>query len=345
MIISHIKFISYINRHRHHHKHGKSTLIHLPSFASLLLDITLLSMEMRRLTIALDVCALWLLLLVVACRLEVTTAGSGGGAHPHQGVVQPFRAGDPGIKIDKAAEKLLDQGKPYQTQIQSGSAGRGLVVQDVAAPTQVVWDRILDFNSYSKMVPKTMESQIYKREKAGRGGAERIWVRMKVGFTPAPRLTFFVNHLYQPQLNSMTWTLDYSRKSDFDDSCGYWYVLPHPQNKEWTRVYYSVEGTCLDGLLNYFVKMTTLSLTLPIICHGNYCRCRCLLSQHVFVGTQICRRLHEQTGLDGCGTYMSESSDCNLIVVDFFQTVLHCVSFFNRHSYTMYQRCDGRLVG
>eukprot|EP00977_Amphora_coffeiformis_P001507 scaffold294_cov221-Amphora_coffeaeformis.AAC.63 len=194
---------------------------------------------MRRVSVAFDVCLVWLL-LILACHFEVTTAGS-GGAHPHQGVVQPFRAGDPGVKLDKAAEKLLGQGKPYQTQIQSGSAGRGLVVQDIAAPTQVVWERILDFNTYNKMVPKTMESQIYKREKAGRGGAERIWVRMKVGFTPAPRLTFYVNHLYQPQLNSMTWTLDYSRKSDFDDSCGYWYVVPHPANKEWTRVYYSVE--------------------------------------------------------------------------------------------------------
>lgn len=201
----------------------------------------------------------WLLLLVD--HLNLTSAG-GSGAHPHQGVVQPFSAGDPGVKIDKAAEKVLEQDKPYQTQIQSGSGGRGLVVQDVRAPTHIVWDRILDFNSYSKMVPKTMESQIYKREKAGRAGAERIWVRMKVGFTPAPRLTFFVKHLYQPQLNSMTWTLDYSRKSDFDDSCGYWYVVPHPQNKDWTRVYYSVEVSMFSWVPKFVVDfMSKQALT------------------------------------------------------------------------------------
>ena len=206
---------------------------------------------------------LWLCLFQILSSIVPSTVGAAAdGPHPHQGVVQPFTAGDPGVKLDRAAEKLLGQDKPYQTQIQSGTAGRGLVVQDVKAPTHIVWDRILDFNSYNKMVPKTMESQIYKREKVGRGGAERIWVRMKVGFTPAPRLTFFVNHLYQPQLHSMTWTLDYSRKSDFDDSCGYWYVVPHPENKEWTRVYYSVEVSMYSWVPKFVVDfMSKQALT------------------------------------------------------------------------------------
>lgn len=184
------------------------------------------------------------------------------GPHPHKGVVQPFAAGDPGVKLDGTAEKLLSQDKPYQTQIQSETAGLGLVVQDVKAPTDIVWDRILAFDAYHKMVPKTMESQIYHREKEGRAGAERIWVRMKVGFTPAPRLVFYVNHLYQPALHSMTWTLDYSRKSDFDDSCGYWYVVPHPQNKEWTRVYYSVEVSMFSWVPKFVVDfMSKQALT------------------------------------------------------------------------------------
>lgn len=206
----------------------------------------------------------WLLVVTLLLALPaIILASAGVGPHPHTGVVPPFTAGDPGVKLDKGAEKLLSQDKPYQTQIQSSSsAGRGVVVQDVRAPTDIVWDRILDFNSYNKMVPKTMESSIYKREKAGRGGAERIWVRMKVGFTPAPRLTFFVNHLYQPQLHSMTWTLDYTRKSDFDDSCGYWYVVPHPENEEWTRVYYSVQVSMYSWVPKFVVDfMSKQALT------------------------------------------------------------------------------------
>ena len=39
------------------------------------------------------------------------------------------------------AESLLASGKPYQTQIKNGNKGRGLVVQDINAPSDVVWGR------------------------------------------------------------------------------------------------------------------------------------------------------------------------------------------------------------
>ena len=182
-------------------------------------------------------------------------------AHPHQGVVKPFPGGDPGVKLDGKALQTLQSAKPYKTQIQTGSAGRGLVVQDVHAPVSVVWDRILDFNYYNKMVPKTAESKIYKTEKL-RHGAQRIWVRMKVGF-PMLKLVFFINHLYEPAKNSLTWTLDYSRKSDLDDSVGFWYVIPHPDNPQnWTRVYYSVEVSMFSWVPKFVVDfMSKQALT------------------------------------------------------------------------------------
>lgn len=33
-----------------------------------------------------------------------------------------------------------------------GKAGRALAVQDVNAPAEYIWDRILDFGTYNKMV-------------------------------------------------------------------------------------------------------------------------------------------------------------------------------------------------
>lgn len=169
-------------------------------------------------------------------------------AHPHRGKVTPFQAGDPKVKLDGKALNILSSGKPYQTQIQSGASGRGMVVQDVKAPTNIVWEKILDYNNYAKMVPKTIDSQNYKVEKH-RDGSQTIYTRMKIGMGPV-RLTFHVKHEYQPKLNSLTWTLDYSKKSDFDDSCGYWYVIPHPDNPgEWTRVYYSVEVSFVEMCL------------------------------------------------------------------------------------------------
>jgi len=173
-------------------------------------------------------------------------------AHPHNGKVTPFEPGDPKVPLDKAALKILESSKPYKTQIDSGAGGRGLVVQDVHAPTDVVWGRILDYNNYSKMVPKTPESKNYEVKKLNPSKkdplAEIIFTRMKVGL-PMLKLEFFIRHLYYPSLNSLTWTLDYTKKSDFDDSCGYWYIIPHPDKpKAWTRVYYSVEVSMFDWI-------------------------------------------------------------------------------------------------
>lgn len=183
-------------------------------------------------------------------------------AHPHQGKVTPFTPGDPKVKLDGKALGILKQGKPYQTQVKSGSSGRGMVVQDVKAPTTVVWDRILDYNNYAKMVPKTIDSKNYKVEKH-RDGSQTIYTRMRIGLGPV-RLTFYVKHEYVPKLNSLTWTLDYlNHKSDFDDSCGYWYVIPHPDRpQEWTRVYYSVEVSMFDWVPQFVVNfMSSKALT------------------------------------------------------------------------------------
>mmetsp|Transcript_33298 Transcript_33298/g.54968 ORF Transcript_33298/g.54968 Transcript_33298/m.54968 type:complete len:243 (+) Transcript_33298:292-1020(+) len=118
------------------------------------------------------------------------------------------------------------------------------------------------------MVPKTLESQNYKVEKHGNRNdnpsgesPQTIYTRMKVGF-PMVKLQFFVKHEYAPQLNSLTWTLDYTKKSDFDDSCGYWYIVPHPDNPNWTRVYYSVEVSMFDWIPKFVVQfMSNKALT------------------------------------------------------------------------------------
>ena len=92
------------------------------------------------------------------------------------------------------------------------SGGRALVVQDISAPTHIVWDRILDFDNYASMVPKTVEAKNYKivphkPTKANDFLEKEIFTRMKVGF-PMLKLEFFVRHfIYIEQHNSLTWTL------------------------------------------------------------------------------------------------------------------------------------------
>mmetsp|Transcript_6790 Transcript_6790/g.7707 ORF Transcript_6790/g.7707 Transcript_6790/m.7707 type:complete len:299 (+) Transcript_6790:96-992(+) len=173
-------------------------------------------------------------------------------SHPHQGKVLPFQAGPPKVELDGKAERILSNGKPFQSQIQLETSGRGLVIQDVKAPTHIVWEKILDYDNYAKMVPKTIESENYKVH-VHDDNSQTIYTRMKVGF-PLIKLEFFIKHEYKPELNSLTWTLDYSKKSDFDDSCGYWYVIPHPSNPNWSRVYYSVELALFDWMPKFVMN-------------------------------------------------------------------------------------------
>eukprot|EP00581_Thalassiosira_minuscula_P009936 CAMPEP_0183708044 /NCGR_PEP_ID=MMETSP0737-20130205/4438_1 /TAXON_ID=385413 /ORGANISM="Thalassiosira miniscula, Strain CCMP1093" /LENGTH=336 /DNA_ID=CAMNT_0025935831 /DNA_START=113 /DNA_END=1123 /DNA_ORIENTATION=+ len=214
-----------------------------------------------------------LLLFITICfdpsSLRFANASNFNKPHSHTGKVEPFQPGDPKVALDGKAKSTLKSGKPYQTQVQSGeSGGRGLVVQDVNAPTHVVWGRILDYDNYANMVPKTIDSKNYKivphkPSKANNFLEKEIYTRMKVGF-PMLKLEFFVRHyLYLQQHNSLTWTLDYTKESDFDDSCGYWYIIPHPDDPdERTRLYYSVGVSMFDWVPKFVVDfMSSKALT------------------------------------------------------------------------------------
>ena len=89
------------------------------------------------------------------------------------------------------------------------------------------------------MVPRTVLSKNYKV--TGKpGSTQTMHTEMKFSVVVTKIQAFFI-HTYTPSKNSLTWTLDYGRKSDVDDSCGFWYVAPHPTRPNYSRVYYSVD--------------------------------------------------------------------------------------------------------
>ncbi len=179
------------------------------------------------------------LVLLGSCECASTTK-----PHHHKGKVAQFSPGKPSVKLDSRALMVLESGKPYSTQVKSGNSGRGMVVQDVAAPQDVVWGRILDFDNYSKMVPRTSYSKNYKVEGSARS-TRTIFTHMKLSVV-VTKIEFFIRHKYYPSKNSLVWTLDYNRASDLDDSCGFWYTEAHPTKPGWTRLYYSVEVAVFD---------------------------------------------------------------------------------------------------
>ena len=64
---------------------------------------------------------------------------------------------------------------------------------------------------------------------------------------------WFIRHVLNTDKGYVTWTLDYDRESDLDDSIGYWRVSPSKKDPNVTRVEYSV-NIRLRGWVPAFIK-------------------------------------------------------------------------------------------
>jgi ribosome-associated toxin RatA of RatAB toxin-antitoxin module len=154
--------------------------------------------------------------------------------HPHQGIVTPFEGSPPRVTLSEEEEARLGQGEAVLTTLEEKSGGRGTAVRDVNAPPEVVWDRIGAFDQYPDMVPRMAESEVYYRN----GNDLRVRMVIRV---MGLRYEYFIRHDYQPEKGFVTWTLDYDKLSDLDESVGYWAVLPHPSEPGQSRVFYSID--------------------------------------------------------------------------------------------------------
>ena len=167
--------------------------------------------------------------------------------HDHQGVIAPFEGAPPAMELSAEQLAQLGRGKAVMVPVQAGaSGGRGMSIQDVAAPPETVWSRITSYEDYPRWVGPVSECGNY--EVAGDHIKTRF-VLKGLGF----RVEYFIDHVYRPDQGFMTWTLDYTRKSDLDDSVGYWFVEPHPTRNGWTRLYYSVDFR-MKGRVPKFVQ-------------------------------------------------------------------------------------------
>ena len=154
--------------------------------------------------------------------------------HPHQGIVPPFEGVPPRVTLSDKDESRLARGEAVLTMLEEESGGRGTAVRDVKAPPEVVWERIGAFDEYSQMVPRMSEAEVYYRD------GNDVRVRMVIQVVGL-RYEYFIRHDYRPEAGYATWTLDYSKLSDLDESVGYWAVLPHPSQPGQSRVFYSID--------------------------------------------------------------------------------------------------------
>mmetsp|Transcript_31820 Transcript_31820/g.53690 ORF Transcript_31820/g.53690 Transcript_31820/m.53690 type:complete len:290 (-) Transcript_31820:1361-2230(-) len=196
-----------------------------------------------------------LLLLVALFVVPDALAASKDKPHGHQGVLKPYDGTPLPLKITSSQSSKLDKGDSVQYNERDGKSGMGVVIQDVNASIPITMDRIRDLTNYKNMVPHVKKVEIYHNEKFI-NGTSKTGAKFDLGLMGI-RVSYFLLLTHEPKHNTLTWTLDYSKNSDFDDNCGHWQLQPHPTKKGWTRVLYSTKIKLFNWVPEFIVKFLT----------------------------------------------------------------------------------------
>jgi hypothetical protein len=140
---------------------------------------------------------------------------------------------------------ILERGATVYKQIEAQAQGGGCaaVVFRVMAPPEIVWSVIFDFSRYPEWAEGVDEAEVYRKE------GDDIYVRFKVRH-------WLAHHTYPGASRGWgTWRLDYSRKSDFDDSVGFWRVKSVPGDPGRSDVSYCAELKLKTWLPEFIRRM------------------------------------------------------------------------------------------
>ena len=194
--------------------------------------------------------ALLFALLLLAFVARPAAAADATVPHPHQGILTSY-PGAPDLPALSAEDlEALGKGETVRKQVEVSTGGRGIAVQDVAATPEIVWSRIVEYSKYPEWVDGVDACEVY-----GRSG-EHINAYFQIS-AMGVSVEYYIDHVYRPADGYMTWTLDYSRESDLDDSVGFWRVMPHPEKPGGTRVYYSVDVRLRGWVPGFIQSMIT----------------------------------------------------------------------------------------
>ena len=180
---------------------------------------------------------LWRKLLLL-CSVAGTAAHDPRMRHFHRGKLPPYEIGPPSILLSHGDEQRLLAGEALMQAIvqEDGVARRLIMVKDVRAPPSVITRKILDIDAYPAMVKGVDRTATYSMSEDASTGLRTIKTRYDISALHV-KFTYYLEHIYSPADRCMTFRLDYDRRSDLDDTVGYWYV--QPRGPEECRVYYS----------------------------------------------------------------------------------------------------------
>jgi hypothetical protein len=207
----------------------------------------------------------FLVLLLASLLAAPSIAADWTKPHPHKGTLQPFAGEPPPLKLSDGERAKLATGKPVFRQMEdaAGTGGRGMAVFYVDAPRTTVWSVIADFKSYPKWIDDVKETKVYGKQ-GSEAAVQTVDVFMKIG-RMGVSVEYFIRHVFHHDAHWMTWTLDYGKESDIDDSVGFWRVTPMAGEPQRSIVEYSVDlkvkgwvpGFIKDALLDSGLKAAT----------------------------------------------------------------------------------------
>lgn len=116
---------------------------------------------------------------------------------------------------------------------------------------------IRDVRNYDKYVQSVKKVTVYD-EKKDFMGIEKTKATYDVAVFGV-KFRYFMIMTFNPRFNTFTWTLDYSRNSDFDDNVGHWQVMKHPSKNGWSRVLYSCQVKLFSWVPGIVVNFLTKS--------------------------------------------------------------------------------------
>lgn len=159
--------------------------------------------------------------------------------HYHQGRLSAYEIGPPSVLLSDRDESRLRAGRAVMQAVvaDDGVSRRMIMVQDICAPSSVVLNRIMDLNHYDRMVSGVDSNLVYASNTAA-GGVQTVKSAYEISALHM-KFKYYVEHTFDPAARCMTFRLDYSKRSDLDDTVGYWYV--NPSGRASCRVYYSCE--------------------------------------------------------------------------------------------------------
>lgn len=137
--------------------------------------------------------------------------------HNNQGIVAAYKGAPAKVTLSAEDEAKLAAGQMVQKQGQTGNGGHAVAFMNINATPDKVWSKIINFASYPSWVDNVTSCTVYKHE-GSFYYVDFVLSVMGIG------VQYYIKHDYQPSQGYMTWTMDYSRLSDLDDSVGYWRV-------------------------------------------------------------------------------------------------------------------------